>query len=431
MFRILYNCMVCGMVFGVWVLGFFCPKLRRMYDGRRVWFRGGAGGGAGGGVRGGDVRGADVGTGAKNDSEKGRTFCIHCASLGEFEQGRTLIEGLRRQYPDVRLVLTFFSPSGYDVRGGYEGVDAVYYLPFDRVGDVRRFLDCEQPDKFFIVKYEYWYNLLRELNRRGCEVYLVSAIFRRSQHFFKSRWIGGGFYRGMLDYFTTIFVQDMESRALLAEVDKVEGVVVAGDTRFDRVLEITTTARDVPMVAEFVSGSDFTIVCGSTWPADDEHLLTLMHHNPEWRFVCVPHEISGEYIDSFIQRSGRSATKYSAGGVTEGSTLFVVDTIGVLSSVYQYGNVAYIGGGFGVGIHNTLEAATWGLPVVFGPNYKRFREARELVACGGGFSVGNDGELEAVMHNLLQNYRSAGSVAREYVHKNTGATALILESLSV
>lgn len=358
-----------------------------------------------------------------------RTFCVHCASLGEFEQGRPLIEALRARYPDVRLVLTFFSPSGYDVRHNYQGVDDVYYLPLDRASSVRNMLDALSPEKFFIIKYEYWFNLLKQLNERGCELYLVSAIFRPRMRFFASRWRAGGFFRSMLDMFTHIFVQDEASQQLLERSGVVKNVSIVGDTRFDRVAALSGTAIDVPMVADFTCGGGYTIVCGSTWSADEDLLLELMRAHTGWRFVVVPHEISDSRIERLIERSGRSACRYSHGEVAADATLLVVDTVGLLSSLYRYGQVAYIGGGFGVGIHNTLEAATWGVPIVFGPCYSKFREAVDMVALGSAFSISDALQLDQTLCWLEGCSVERGSIAARYVEQNIGATQSIMQHI--
>lgn len=410
MFRALYNLSISLFVALLYVVQLFNAKVRKMVVGRS----------------GQDFR--DTSGVARE------TICIHCASLGEFEQGRSLIEALRTKYPNARLVLTFFSPSGYDIRRDYEGVDAVYYLPFDRPVAMRRFVEALSPSQFYIIKYEYWYNLLRELNRYGCELYLVSAIFRKNSVFFKSPWRGGAFYRGMLSYFTALFVQDEYSSELLGGLGYADKTVVVGDTRFDRVASVVGSARRIELVERFAQGSPLTIICGSSWDADEELLCEVMARREQWRFVVVPHEISESRIVKLIKNSGRIASRYSQGVIAEGSTLLVVDTIGLLSSLYGYGQIAYIGGGFGAGIHNTLEAATWGVPIVFGAKYHKFREARDLISLGAASSVSNGEEMLVAFDSYAQdgaqdgaqNGAHAGALAKEYVAINTGATGKII-----
>lgn len=361
----------------------------------------------------------------------GVKILVHCASLGEFEQGRPLIEALRVKYPDAWLVLTFFSPSGYEPRKEYNGVNEVRYLPLDTPSAARRFAEELKPDMAYFVKYEYWANILRELHGVGCRIYLVSAIFRSQMSFFRSAWRGGNFFRGILRYYEQIFVQDDRSKELLSTIGISENVTVAGDTRFDRVAALVESAPRLPLIEKFVAGGGggagaLTVVCGSTWPADEQLLLSLMAAHPEWRFVVAPHEISRSRIDRFVEASGRSAIIYTEGTVDDRASLLMIDCIGVLSAAYQYGQISYIGGGFGAGIHNTLEAATWGMPIVFGPRYAKFAEARELIALGGAFSVGSEAELLDVFDRLNATYKQCGEIAKDYVHRSIGATNIIM-----
>ncbi len=404
MYRVLYNLSIALFVGLLYVVQFFNAKVRKMIVGRRNQHY-------------------------STTLSYTKTICVHCASLGEFEQGRSLIEALRVHNPKARLVLTFFSASGYEIRKNYDGVDAVYYLPFDRPRKVKKFVRELGAEEFYIIKYEYWYNLLKELNRSGCKIYLVSAIFRENSTFFRSSMRGGAFYRAMLGYFTTIFVQDNNSKELLESIGCADSVVVAGDTRFDRVAQVTKSAKQIAIVEDFVRGSELTIVCGSTWGADEELLCEVMKMKEDWKFVVVPHEISQGGVERLIENSGRVATKYSEGVLRDGSTLFVVDTIGLLSSLYQYGELAYIGGGFGVGIHNTLEAATWGVPIVFGPKYEKFREARELIAAGAARSISSADELLAAFENFAAEQKVVGAKAKTYVEHNIGATSKIISSI--
>lgn len=349
---------------------------------------------------------------------------FHAASVGEFEQARPVIERLRSDLVksgDVRtkILLTFFSPSGYELRKNYEGADLVCYLPFATRRNVRRFLDIVRPAKAVFVKYEYWPAYLHELKRRGISTYIISAIFRPSQLFFK--WYGV-WYRKLLDCFTTLFVQDSESDVLLGQYG-IHNVVVAGDTRFDRVVQIAQQAKENQLIAAFRPD----LICGSTWQPDENLLIKYFHENGSIRMLVVPHELDKSHLDRLRQELGEEAVFYTE--ATEqrviSSRCLVLDTIGMLSSAYRYGRVAYIGGGFGVGIHNTLEAATYSMPVVFGPNYHKFREACDLIDCGGGFSVGNYEELKNILDRLLADSKVAGEKAGKYVNSHRGATDII------
>lgn len=372
-------------------------------------------------------------------SSKQQRMWIHVASVGEFEQARPIIERLREDKPHVQIVLTFFSPSGYALRKDYVKADAVSYLPFATRRNARAFLDVVQPDMAIFVKYEFWPAYLRELSKRQVPTYSISAIFREKQAFF--RWWGKP-YLQILKLFTAIYVQDESSARLLREygiagspqatrsgvTDRVE---VAGDTRFDRVHAIAQQAKDIPQVARFVAGGALTIIAGSTWPEDEELLARYIQERDDVRLVLAPHEIHEQHLHQiFLQFEGRyvrltEATVNSLDAVR----VLVVDTMGMLSSVYRYGQVAYIGGGFGVGIHNTIEAAVYGIPVLFGPNYTNFREACALIETGGGRSVRNYEEFKAAMDEALAEHETMGQKAREYVESELGATDKIYKKL--
>lgn len=359
-----------------------------------------------------------------------RYVWVHCASLGEFEQGRPVIEAIRREHPEYKIVLTFFSPSGYEVRKDYPGVDHIYYLPLDTPSNARRFVSIFMPEKAIIVKYEYWLNYLKELRRSGCHAYVISAIFRRKSVFF--RWYGG-IFRKALRGLERVFVQDGGSVELLGGIG-VERVTVAGDTRFDRVAAIAAGAAKLPIVEKFAAGKQ-VFVAGSTWPPDEDILLDVMAWFPDMKFIIAPHEIGQGKVESLMTDAPLGAVCYTqadeADNLADGG-LLVIDTIGILSSVYQYGNYAYIGGGFGVGIHNILEAATFGLPVAFGPNYGKFKEARDLVAQAGARSVRDADELAAWLSELRKDkslYDKTREICADYVAVNTGATKIILEEV--
>lgn len=361
-----------------------------------------------------------------------RVAWFHAASLGEFEQGRPLMEEFAKRHPGHKILLTFFSPSGYEVRKDYKGADYIFYLPLDTPGRVRRFLDIAHPEVAVFIKYEFWKNYLTALRRRGVRTYVVSAIFSPSQLFFRT--YGGG-YRRLLRCFDHLFVQNEQSRLLLASVG-IDNVTVCGDTRFDRVIEIVETAA-LPdaRVVDFV-GDDKVFVAGSTWPPDDDIIVELIAAYPGIRFIIAPHELGHAKIMSLCERIsslGASVvrfTDYDAAGGASSARVMILDTIGQLSRVYRYGFAAYIGGGFGVGIHNTLEAATFGMPIAFGPNYKRFSEAIGLIEAGAARSLSSSDEAIAWLGQLLSNkelMRSGAEAAHSFVLSGKGAVKKILD----
>ena len=357
---------------------------------------------------------------------------VHCASLGEFEQGRPIIEELKVRSPKLNVLLTFFSPSGYEIRKNYEGADLVIYLPFDSKKNAERLLSNLNITKAIFVKYEFWYHYLSALNKYKIPSYIVSAIFRENQTFFKSY---GAWYRKMLSYFTTLFVQNESSKQLLSTIG-VDNVIVAGDTRFDRVAAIVKQAKDLPEIATFKAGKT-VVVGGSTWPKDEELLIPFINQDKsDTKYIIAAHEVHESHITAIcdgLQVSYQRYTQMDKATLAKAKVL-VIDTIGVLSSAYRYGEIAYIGGGFGVGIHNTLEAATYGMPVLFGPNYQKFQEAKDLVADHAGFPINDYQELKTQLETFLNdsNALSTSSLAAaKYVEKNTGATALIIEKLQL
>ncbi len=359
-----------------------------------------------------------------------KVIWFHAASLGEFEQGRPLIEALHEKYPEYRVVQTFFSPSGYEVRKNYKGADVICYLPYDTPSNCRRFLDLVHPDIAIFVKYEFWGHILQELKRRAVPTYLVSGIFRNRQAFFK--WYGG-IVRPTLDCFTHLFVQDEESKNLANGLG-LRNVTVCGDTRFDRVIAIQQQAKQFPWAKAFAGSARFVLVAGSSWPKDEDILLEHFNNHPEMKLIIAPHEIHEEHVQSIIGKLKRPFMRYSQlneAKVTEVDCL-IIDAIGFLSGIYRYGQVAYIGGGFGVGIHNTLEAAVYGIPVVFGPNHTAFREALGLLSAEGGFTVSNAEEYEAMMGRFLSDQAflaASGKKAGTYVTENSGATDMIFSAV--
>lgn len=359
-----------------------------------------------------------------------RVVWVHAASLGEFEQGRPVIEAIRRAHPTYKILLTFFSPSGYEVRKGYDGADWVFYLPLDTLRAARRFVRIVQPEIAIFVKYEFWLNLLKELRRARTHVFIISAIFRSNSIFFRPY---GGPWRMALESFETIFVQNAASLELLRGIG-FDNVVVAGDTRFDRVAAIASAVVCNPVVARFC-GSVRVLVAGSTWPPDEALLMPLAAANPDVKFIVAPHEFSDARVARLLAEAPHGAVRYTAvTGETDVQTpqILVLDTIGLLASVYSTATWAYIGGGFGVGIHNTLEAATFGLPIAFGPAYEKFAEARDLVSLGAATPVHNADELKAWFIPLRDDAALLAArrrTARDYTSSHQGATALILRSI--
>lgn len=366
-----------------------------------------------------------------------KVIWFHCASLGEFEQGRPLIERIKKQHPEYKILLTFFSPSGYEVRKNYAGADVVTYMPADTRANAKRFLDIVNPAVIVFVKYEFWLNHLTEIRKRSIPHYLISAIFRDDQVFFKGH---GGIFREALNGYTHIFTQDKNSFALLEKIN-VKNCSVAGDTRFDRVAEIAAGAKDIPQAATFTVQNKM-LVAGSTWKADEDLLIPILkkHFQNGWRLIIAPHEISEQRLQSIeaaLKAVGVSDThvvRFSKGAIhlPADVRVMIIDNIGMLSSLYRYGSVAYIGGGFGKSIHNTLEAAVYGIPVVFGPMYEKFNEALGLIDCRGGFGVHSQKELEIAIDSLLtdENHRAiAGRNAGGFVQLNVGATEKIIAKL--
>ncbi len=352
---------------------------------------------------------------------------VHVASVGEFEQARPIIEHYRSEHPEVQIVLTFFSPSGYNLRKDYDKVDAVTYLPFATRRNARMFLDVVKPDVAIFVKYEFWPAYLRELSKRHIPTYSISAIFREKQAFF-SWW--GKAYLNILKLFTAIYVQD-DCSAQLLHSHGIDNVEVAGDTRFDRVHAIAKQAKDIPQIARFTAGDAKVIIAGSTWQPDEQMLARYIGENPDVRLVLAPHEIHEAHLHQIFQLFEGRYVRFTQATVNnlDAVRVLVVDTMGMLSSIYRYGQVAYIGGGFGVGIHNTIEAAVFGIPVLFGPNYKHFREACALIDAGGGKSVKNYDEFKAAMDEALANHETIGKKASDYVESELGATDKIYDKL--
>lgn len=355
-----------------------------------------------------------------------RYIWFHSASAGEFEQARPMIEMIKDKHPECKILLTFFSPSGYEVKKNFPLADAVCYLPLDTPRRVRTFLDLVNPSLAIFIKYEFWGNYLQELKRRGVPTYIISSIFRPSQIFFKP-W--GAMFRNMLRCYTHVYVQDERSRRLLAGIG-VTNVTVAGDTRFDRVTDIMRSCVEIPQAAAFVEKAPVTIIAGSTWPPDEEYLIPYFNSHPEFKLIIAPHEVESKRLDAIERSLTRKSCRLSSATLEEAreADCMIIDGYGKLSSIYSYGDIAYVGGGFGVGIHNINEAAVYGMPVLFGPNYHKFKEAYDLIEAKGAFTFSDIVRFEGILSRLLTDSEylaECGNNASRYIKENFGATDVI------
>nr|WP_121270838.1 glycosyltransferase N-terminal domain-containing protein [Pedobacter schmidteae] len=351
---------------------------------------------------------------------------FHFASLGEFEQGRPVLEQLKTAYPEKKIVITFFSPSGYEIRKNYTMADGVFYLPLDTPGNAQRFIQTVQPELAIFTKYEYWYHYFKALHQHNIPLLIISGIFRPNQIFFKSY---GSFHRKMLGYVTRFFVQNNESIALLKTID-IQNATLSGDTRFDRVAENAALSKRLDVIGKFC-GDMPVLIAGSTWPEDEQLIAQLCKMHPNWKFIIAPHEIGIHHIRE-IEKLFPEAIKYAdfAVDISEHHPqVLIIDNIGMLSALYAYGKAAYIGGGFGAGIHNTLEAAAFGIPVIFGPKYDKFQEAKDLIQLGAAKSINNLNELEVAFSTLTTSVDS-GQIAKDYVNSKTGSTDQIVQYLA-
>lgn len=368
----------------------------------------------------------------RQQREEGAKYIwFHAASLGEFEQGRPMIERIRHDHPEYKILLTFFSPSGYEVRKGYNGADIICYLPFDKPRNVKKFLDLARPCMAFFIKYEFWKNYLDEIHRRNIPVYSISSIFRKDQVFFK--WYGG-IYRKVLHNFNHLYVQNELSRKFLHKIG-IENVTVVGDTRFDRVLEIRHQAKELPLIEKFKNGK-FTIVAGSSWQPDEDLFIKYFNEHPEIKLIIAPHIIDELHLVEIINKLKRPYLRYSKANDknVKKADCIIIDCFGLLSSIYRYGEVAYIGGGFGVGIHNILEAAVYGMPVIFGPKYQKFKEAKDLIENNGAYTIKNYEEVSNLFDRFINDkefMERTGNIAGKYVSDNAGATEMILKDLKL
>ena len=362
-----------------------------------------------------------------------RYVWFHAASLGEFEQGRPLIERFRREHPEYKILLTFFSPSGYEVRKNYEGADVICYLPFDTPGNVMSFFRLVRPEMAFFIKYEFWWNFLRACKHYNIPVYSISSIFRANKVFFK--WYGKG-YSAVLRLVDHFFVQDEESARLLSTLHITDNVTIVGDTRFDRVLDIQAKSRELPLVETFGKDAKSIFVAGSSWPQDEELIIPYFNNHPQMKLILAPHVIDEahlKHIESKLKRPFVRYTEADEATVAQADCL-IINCFGLLSSIYRYGNLAYVGGGFGAGIHNVPEAAVYGIPVLFGPNNKGFREAQDLLRMGGCFEITGQPLFNALVDKLTGNPRLSakkGALCRDYIKSNAGATETIFSTLQL
>ncbi len=399
----MYSFIIYLMLLGCRIASLFSPKVRTMMRGH-----------------------ADTWRKLRKLSGSDRYVWFHAASLGEFEQGRPLMERLRRQHPEKKILLTFFSPSGYEVRKNYDGADLICYLPIDTPLNARRFVRLVRPEAAYFIKYEFWRNYLDALYRRGVPTYSVSSIFRPGQVFF--RWYGRRYAR-VLHHLTHLYVQNESSRLLLRQIGVTQATVV-GDTRFDRVIDIRNAAKPLPLVERF-AGCWKVLVAGSTWQPDEDLIIPYFNTHDTLKLVLAPHVVSEEHLRQIESKLKRPAVRYSAAtpkSVAEADCL-IIDCYGLLSSIYRYATVACVGGGFGVGIHNVPEAAVYGVPVIIGPNNQKFREARALIDNGGCREVRDAADFEREMNIFLtdrEELNRAGKAAGDYIRDNAGATAMIM-----
>ena len=411
----MYNIIMYLIQFGIVVGSYFNKKLRKMLDGEREAIK--------------QIR-------EKVDPDA-QYIWFHAASLGEFEQGRPLIEKVHKEHPEYKILLTFFSPSGYEVRKNYTGADIITYLPIDTITNARAFLRAIRPVMAFFIKYEFWYNYLHILQYRGVPTYSVSSIFRPNQIFFK--WYGRNYGR-VLQCFTHFFVQNEESQQLLAGIGFKNSTVV-GDTRFDRVLQIKEASKQLPIVDSFVhiheEKKPLTFVAGSSWPPDEAIFIEYFNTHPSWKLIIAPHVIGEDHLKQIISLlKNKKVVRYTQTTETDAANadVLIIDCFGLLSSIYRYGEVAYVGGGFGVGIHNVLEAAVWSIPVIFGSNNAHFAEAQGLRHNGGGFEIHNLEDFSKYIQRfeVETNFRlERGIAGGKYVAALAGASNKVLNNIQL
>ncbi len=367
-----------------------------------------------------------------NSIENCKTAWFHAASLGEFEQGRPVIEAFKKKYPDYKIIISFFSPSGYEVRKNYENADVVCYLPLDTYANARRFIDIVKPNVVFFIKYEFWFNYLKILYTNKIPTYLISGIFRENQHFFK---IYGFWFKKQLTHFTHFFVQNEVSKSLLSSIG-FENSTISGDTRFDRVSQIAENPKEFPLIRKFKDGKKILLI-GSSWEPDEKMVFDFIEKSENGvKFIFAPHEVHNERINSLkllLPSNTVLLSDLNEKNCKEANIL-IVNNIGILSHLYQYADIALIGGGFGKGIHNILEAATFGIPAIFGPNYQKFSEARELIQLKGAFSFDNKSDFEQITKKLLysdNHYINTKTICLKYIESKKGATEIIMNTVKI
>ncbi len=408
--QLTYNLSICLLRFTYFLASFFNAKAKLFVDGRKgIYAR---------------LKKAFEGTNEK-------VVWVHCASLGEFEQGRPIMEAMKEKYPDIKILLTFFSPSGYEIRKNYAGADAIFYLPWDTPSNATRFVEIVKPSLAIFVKYEFWYNYSNQLREKSIPLISISCILRPNQIFFKSY---GSLFRKTLRNFDYFFVQNKETQELLNTLNIKS--TLAGDTRFDRVMQIVQSSEEISIAKRFKSDQKL-LVAGSCWPEDMEVLVPLINENKDrLKFIIAPHEITEGFISSIEKSFEVKSVRYSKAAETTSSdfSVLIIDNIGMLSRLYRYGEFAYVGGAFGAGLHNILEAACYGVPIFFGnKNYKKYQEASDLIMLGGAFEVSGFSELKAkyeLMNNMPESFLLACEVTRSYVQENLGATKKIMDYCS-
>ncbi len=403
----LYNIFIHFYYFFIWIASFFNDKAKKWINGRKSLFNT-----------------------LVDEAISGKYIWFHCSSLGEFEQGRPVIEMIKKKNKAYKILITFFSPSGYEIRKNYEFADLVTYLPLDTPKMTRRFIELVNPQMVFFVKYDFWYNIIKCLKEKNIKVFLISGLFNKDQLFFKKY---AGWYRNILRFFDHLFVQDETSKKLLQTIG-INNVTVAGDNRFDRAYEIPDKAARIPLIEKFSEGKHI-VIGGSTWEKDEKLLVKYINEfkNEKVKYIIAPHEISQSHIKSILETLEPDAVKYSEADHEniKNKKVLVIDNIGMLSALYRYASIAYIGGGFGKSIHNIMEPATFGLPVLFGPNHHKFREANDLIERGAAVVIKKYYDLKMTLNHFLKDQKElikAGGNASEYIKEKTGASGIIYEN---
>ncbi|MDO9187531.1 MAG: glycosyltransferase N-terminal domain-containing protein [Bacteroidia bacterium] len=413
--KIIYTFLIYLYLLAIRVASLFNPKAKLWIDGRKSFF---------------EKLQAQLSTlKSQHQTSDFKLIWFHCASLGEFEQGRPLIEKIKREQPSTKILLTFFSPSGYEIRKNYAGADCIFYLPMDTPSSAKKFIEIVKPEIAIFVKYEFWFNYLNELKKQNVPTYLICGIFREDHYFFKSY---GAWFRKQLNVFTHFYLQDESSLNSLNSIGY-HNATVAGDTRFDRVFEISKDVKQIDIVKQFVADKK-VFVAGSTWEEDIKIISKFNFQTGGFKLIIAPHEIDETSIQSTIQQFNNSKiVRYSQANEQNIKTadVLIIDNIGMLSSLYQYGTIAFIGGGFGKNIHNILEPATFGLPIIFGPKYQNFNEAKQLIQLGGAFSIASSEDFKKTIERLSKPdaLKKAASASKKYVLSNIGATDKILRSI--